>query len=293
VELLEQLICEDFGLQGRENARWAKSDDHSSLVLDRDKNVFYWNSKHIVGDALTYLMKVRGMPFWEAKAYLKEHNWEQTYVYTVKQVGDDVVAFPELVNLFAEAGIHNREYWYIRCLKDSIINRFQLGYHDGWYLIPFFVNGTFRDFQMRRDEPKKMMKHWYKGLDPFLLNSDILKFTNEIIITEAPTDAILLSQYNINAVSHNGGAGFWNKSWTNAFIKQKKIYLVYDNDDAGRKGAINAAKNLGENRTYIYNFAGFKEKYDTGDWFKEGNCAEDYLNLVKGESRRWFLQKGE
>jgi DNA primase len=291
MSLLEQLIVEDFGLQGREEARWAKSDDHSSLVLDRDKDIFYWNSKHIVGDALTYLIKVRGMPFWEAKAFLKGKNYTETFVYTVKSEGEDVVAYPELVNLFVEAGITQRDYWYRRCLKDSIINRFQLGYHDGWYLIPFFVNGTFRDFQMRRDEPEKRIRHWYKGVDPLLLNSDILKFTDEIIITEGPVDAILLTQYNVNAIGHNAGAGYWNPNWSKHFLKQKKIYVVYDNDDAGRNGAVRVAKNLGEFRTFIYNFEGFKEKYDTGDFFKEGNSIIDYMDLVKGKATRWFQTK--
>ena len=34
-------------------------------------------------------------------------------------------------------------------------------------------DGTFRNFQCRMDDPKKM-RHWYKGVGPLLFNSDLL-----------------------------------------------------------------------------------------------------------------------
>src|SRR4030067_2414073 len=154
--VLESLISKDYTIVGNENSRWAKTEEHDSLVIDREKQIFYWNSKNIVGDAVTYLIRVKGHTFSEARRILSEYkDFTDTYVYTIKGEGElqDVIAYPKLIDIFWEEGLKNRQYWYNRLLNDDTINRFRLGYHDGWYTIPFFMDGTFRNFQCRKDQP--------------------------------------------------------------------------------------------------------------------------------------------
>lgn len=281
--ILETLVKEDQGVEGF--GKWLRGSRNDSLVIDSEKQIFFWNSKDIAGGPLTYLIKVRKMSLNNAKKYLKElHVCDDIIVYNTKARGN-VVVYPKLVNIFWERGLNNRDYWYRRCLTDDIINRFQLGFNNDWYLIPFFINGNFRNFQCRKDMPEKRMRHWYKGIGPLLFNLDILKITNKIIITEGPVDAILLNQFGLPTISHNSGAEGWQREWFKYFINQKEVYYVGDNDFPGVIGAIKVAKNLGVYKTRIYTFSNFPEKYDVVDFFRNGGSIDEFKNLIYYKSK--------
>ena len=68
---LEDVISEDYTLRGR--GRYLKSVEHDSLVIDVRKQIFYWNSKEIVGDVYAYLTRVRGYTSESAQEYIREH----------------------------------------------------------------------------------------------------------------------------------------------------------------------------------------------------------------------------
>lgn len=289
-KILERLIDEDFGLDTKENSRWGKSQKHSSLVLDKEKGVFFWNSQEIVGDALIYLTKVRGMSFADAKSYLKSQDgYESTFVYTVKANNQqDIVVFPELVDVFHDLGRTRREYWYKRGINDNTIDRYQLGWYNGYNTIPIFVDGTFRNFQLRQDVPEKRIKGYYRGVGPLIYNSDVLRVTDKVFVSEGLTDCLRLNQEGIPAVSHNTGAGGWVNSWFKYFINQKEVYVIFDNDTAGREGSEKVAKCLGLYRTKIYTFAGEEQSYDVVKFFKDGGTKQELLDLVFGESKYLF-----
>ena len=290
--LLEKWVEEDFGLTSS-TFRWSKAEEHDSLVVDKEKNLFYWNSKDIKGGPLDYLIKVRHMPFKEATAYLKLIGQEDTVGYTVKAFDKaDVVVYPKLVNLFWENGKNNREYWYDRTFTDEIINRFQLGYDNEWYIIPIFVDNALRNFQMRRDSPSKQIKNWYKGVGPLLFSDYQLKYTTEVYLTEGPTDAIVLSQHGIPAVSQTGGSENWFAEWFPYFITQKHIHIVYDNDDAGKNGALSVAQKLGIYKCRIYTFDGMDKGYDPVDFFKDGGTKEQFISMVN-ENEKYIFELGE
>lgn len=285
--LIERLISQQFTLKG--SGRYLKTEEHSSLVIDTKEGKFYWNSRNIVGDALTWLTKVMGVSYDKATQILKEaEDYEGTHVITIKRDGQETIVYPALVEAFWSRGRGNRSYWYKRLLNDETIDRFRLGYNDGWFAVPVFVDGTFRNFQIRRDEPDKLIKNWYSGVGPLLFNSDLLKVVDSVVLTEGPIDAILLNQYGIPAVSQTGGAGNWNNKWMSYFAYQKEIYLVYDNDEAGYKGAGRVARRLGETKCKIYTFDGYREGFDIVDFFLHGGSIEKFQRLLKNESKYVF-----
>lgn len=287
-EILSLLIEEDFGLDTREGSRWGKSDLHSSLVLDKERGLFYWNSQNIVGDPLVYLTKVRGYSFNLAKEYLSKYNYSGTFVYTIRSQEEDVVVYPKLVDIFFEDGLNKRDYFYERGLTDTTINRFQLGFYNDFYTVPIFEGGTFRNFQLRQDKPRKRIKGYYRGVGPLLFNSDILKFTDEVYYVEGPVDAMILVQNGLPAVASNSG-GSYKTEWYAQFVKQKRINIVFDNDDAGRSESERLAKFLGINRCRIYTFEGMEEKgYDPVDFFRDGYSDKQFVELINSESRYVF-----
>jgi len=290
--VVSQLVESDFGIEG--HGRWLRSKVHSSLVIDDENGIFHFNSKGLRGDELDYLVKVRGMDFKSAKDYLKSFpKYKGIFVHTVEYNKGDIVVSPRLVDIFFYNGLKNRDYWYRRAFTDETINRFQLGYYEGWYTIPFFMGGTFRNFQMRRDDPKRTT-NWYKNVGPLLFNSDILKLTNKIIITEGPTDCIILNQNGIPAISTNTGSGGWQDEWFSSFLYQKEVYVVFDNDDAGRFGAKRIAEKLGKYKCKIYTFDGMDEKFDVGEFFTSSGTKDEFLDLIYSKSKHVFeINKNE
>lgn len=288
-QILSKLIDEDFDLNTRDGSRWGNTEDHSSLVLDKERGIFFWNSKGIVGDPLVYLTKVRGLSFERAREYLRDFKeFSGSFVYTIHNEKEDVVVYPKLVDIFFEDGATDksrRDYFYRRGLTDNTIDRFRLGWYNDFSMIPYFVEGTFRNFQMRRDDGKKVIRHYYKSVGALLFNSDILKVTNKIYVTEGPVDAMVLMQNGIPAVATTTVL----PDWYGKFVKQKEIILLYDNDKAGEFEARRSAKILGQERCKIYCFWDFNDSgYDPVDFFNEGNTVESLNELVEKNSKYCF-----
>lgn len=186
-----------------------------------------------------------------------------------------------------ENGKDNRNYWYKRCLTDDTIDRYKLGFYDGWNLVPIFEAGEFVNFQCRRDEPERKMKYWYRTGKVYLYNEGVLPFTKTVYITEGLVDAILLNQEGFTAVAA-AGVNSWKNEWYPKFSRIENIYYLEDNDAAGRVGARLVAKSLGLGKVKIVSFTGRKEKYDTGDFFKDGGTKEDFKEYVEKNSNYLF-----
>ena len=53
---------------------------------------------------------------------------------------------------------------------------------------------------------------------------------------------MLLCQVGYNAVSSTGGAGTWKPEWAKLFAAVRSIIILYDNDAAGRDGALRCGR---------------------------------------------------
>ena len=289
--ILENIIARDYTLTGSETSKWAKTIEHDSLVIDREKQIFFWNSRQIVGDALVWLTRVKGYSFNEARKVLAEYkDYQGTFVYTIKsqKTEEDIIVYPKLVEIFWEQGKNKREYWYKRLLTDETIDKYKLGYHDSWFTIPVYIEDTFRNFQCRMDEPKKKIRPWYYGVGPLLYNSDLLDFVSDVIVTEGTVDALLLNQMGFPAVSHTMGSNF-NDKWYKYFVQLKKITYIADNDDAGIIAAYKVAEVLDKERVKIVTFDDYGDNFDTVDFFKEGGTVEEFRNLLKTSKKVYEL----
>ncbi len=160
--ILEQLISEDYGLE-HNGGHWARAEEHDSLVVDCERQLFYWNSRDISGDAYIYLTKVRRMSHADAKEFLRQQGFTGTFIQHIEG-GTETIVYPKLVEVFHQNLLEeDRSYFYNRTLTDDMIERFSLGYYNGFYMIPIYHDGTFKQFQMRRDSPK-LIKNYYKNV---------------------------------------------------------------------------------------------------------------------------------
>ena len=278
LDQLEALIESDFGY--KHSGRWGKALEHSSLVVDREKGLWYWNSKGIKGNAFDYLILVRGMARKTAEGLIKPF-------YSLPKEPEEET-HPHLLLVERANKSADRGYWYDRCLTDKTIDRFLLGNDGEWNLLPIFVDGELYNVQLRRDIPEKQIAKKYKGKRPTLFNSSLLKYTDAVVVTEGTVDSILLNQMGIPSVSHDAGNSYWSPEWSPLFNRIKSVYYVADNDNAGVVAARIMCNSLGLNKVKVLRFSDRKEKYDTRDFFKDGGTVKDFLELLQTKSKYFF-----
>jgi DNA primase len=169
-------------------------------------------------------------------------------------------------------GKEEREWYHWRGLTDETINKYELGYGPppgskvGRFSIPVYESGRLVNVRFRRDDrcpecasraTKEIDKEhfscdycehqWqvhpskYMGIaqhnDARLYNAECLKGARRVFICEGEIDALSLVQRGYSAVSSTSGAGTFLLSWTVHFLHAALLYLCYDSDEPGRKGA--------------------------------------------------------
>lgn len=132
-------------------------------------------------------------------------------------------------------------------------------------------------------------KYTYKkGSSAHLYNIETIKnLKNEIIfITEGENDCLLLNSIGLNAVSSTGGAGTFNPEW---FLEMANndIYIVYDRDEAGMKGALRV--NQMQPAAKIIFLPHDTKGKDVTDYFKTHN-VRDFEKLVT-EAESWVMPR--
>lgn len=120
----------------------------------------------------------------------------------------------------------------------------------------------------------------------------------EIILTEGELDTLLLRSLGFNAMTHTGGVRVKNPfahSWYRLF-RGKDVIICYDNDEAGREGAMDRREGL-----YQY-VASVKEVFmsktvdgkDVTDYWQDNpETFAEQLRLLIDTAPPWILQAGE
>jgi len=105
----------------------------------------------------------------------------------------------------------------------------------------------------------------------------LTKETDYVVICEGELDMLVLETQSLIAVTSTGGAGTFKKEWVEKLRDLKEIYLAFDRDEAGQKGAEKLIQILSEElpqtRIYRINFP---------NRMKEGKDVTDYFVTNKG-----------
>ncbi len=132
-----------------------------------------------------------------------------------------------------------------RGLTASTIHDAQLSWNGDELVIPIFNAEGVHLFNKYRRNPASSdgPKYRYeKGSTSALYNlHTILRedVKQPIFICEGELDCLLLNSLGVSAVTSTGGSGTFNKEWAQHF-EGKEVYIVFDRDDAGYKGAMKA-----------------------------------------------------
>lgn len=176
---------------------------------------------------------------------------------------------------------NRREYWLKRGLFDKTIDEFFLGWDGKRYTIPATYRLVPFACKRRQSEIDDGIDAKYisiTGSRSGLFNADCLWTTDKVVICEGEIDAMLLNQWGFPAVSSTAGAGTFKEKWAELFLFVPKIWILYDNDEAGRKGETLVHSILRRAKIVRYP-QGIK---DAGDLFSKDAYAVNWLyeNLV-------------
>lgn len=142
-----------------------------------------------------------------------------------------------------------RQYLNARGITDSIIEAYKLGYgqfyRKWWITIPIKdIYGDYAFFKLRQDPNFGDEKITYpKGINAQLYDwENLTKPDIPLVICEGELDRLLLVSRGVSSITSTHGAGTFKEEWVEKVGKGRKIYICFDNDDAGRKGAERVAK---------------------------------------------------
>lgn len=215
--------------------------DHSpSASVNTKDDLFHCWVCNVGYNEQQFMAKLNNITLAEANKALSKFNEVDHSWYVVEKAG-----------LWANAGFLDRvmqlgftkeaiEELNLGLVKDEY-SRFYLGF-------PVFFNGILMDVRrynlLKIDKVPKMVSN--KGAEAgFVIPYDTWKDTKETTyIFEGEKDMTMARSLGINAITLTGGAGATPNRYVLSAFKGRDVVICYDNDDAGRDGALNLSKTL-------------------------------------------------
>lgn len=160
-----------------------------------------------------------------------------------------MVQFPSLAHDYHRR-LPRRLWRYLldeRGLSERVVHAALLGWNGTRITIPIFDRERrfvyfklAKDPEDRTDSPKMLLP---AGAKAELYGWEHLRASRqEIVICEGEFDRLVLESRDIAAVTSTAGAGVFHPEWAEAFRAIPNVYVSFDNDEAGRKGAEHVAR---------------------------------------------------
>jgi hypothetical protein len=191
----------------------------------------------------------------------------------------------------------------VRGFTQEIIDQQKLGLKEKvWFreageskalVIPYLVGGNivYAKFRTLPPKPKDFVSP--SGWEAPLYNGEILQEgLNEILFVEGEADTLSCMSNGISYVVGVPGANVKKSLWIETLDKvaPKKIYILYDNDKAGKKGAQELASRIGIEKCYKIVLPSFLTELDEGElrtgkdineWFRYGGGTLEKFEELK------------
>lgn len=174
-----------------------------------------------------------------------------------------------------------------RGLTDDVVNAAKLGFDGDRLVIPIPDGKGGWLFAKRRVRPGStaVPKYLYpKGAKAALYGTQSLQGADYAIICEGELDSLILQSRGLVAVTSTGGAGTFEPEWADVFKAIPALYITYDNDEAGKKGAMKVGKILPKAKIV-------RLPIEVGDG---GDVTDYFMKLGKNPDDLWaLLQTGK
>ena len=179
-------------------------------------------------------------------------------------------------------------------ITGQVIESVKLGKITNKLATPVFVNGKLKN--VARYNINKLPNTPKVEYMPNSKTGDIVPFDlwknnfNNTVICEGEKDMLVARSYGMNAITLTGGSQSSIKPEYLENFRNRNVYIVYDNDDAGRTGAKKLYKQLIDYcNVFITNIGSIckEEKEDVSDFFNKYNKSrEDFIYILENNSRQ-------
>jgi DNA primase len=180
-----------------------------------------------------------------------------------------------------------RRYLNERGIPDYLIDAHQLGWNGSRISIPILNReGDVVSFKLAKDpedasDSPKMLAT--PGARAELYGwAEVLSRPQRIVICEGEFDRLVLEAQGFQAVTSTGGAGVFRKEWAREFEPIPEVYVCFDRDEAGQKGALRVGSMIPHAKIVtLPDEVG--EAGDVTDFFiRLGASAGDFAKLLEG-----------
>jgi 5S rRNA maturation endonuclease (ribonuclease M5) len=176
----------------------------------------------------------------------KDSQLKSSKYFTQKLVDECVSNLPDTI----------RKYLNDRGVSDDVISAKKIGfgnfYGQNWITIPITKGDDLEPsfFYLRKDPNNKSEKtpknlSFPKGKGEVVLYGDYASEGDNLVICEGIIDCLSLLSLGIKALASTGGCMTFKEDWVEEkLVKTNGIYVAYDRDEAGEKGAERVLKML-------------------------------------------------
>lgn len=186
-----------------------------------------------------------------------------------------------------------------RGLTKTTLKEFEIG-HDGFRFTIPIRNEAGQLVNVRRYDPRKRdhnkMISWGEGHGKArIFRPDLLESYTEVLLVEGEWDMMVAQQVGLPAITHTAGALTFNAEWA-AYFRDKIVFICYDRDDTGRRGAIKAARTIAPvaQAVYVMELDIDIKGGDITDYFiKQGRPIEEFRALMAEARLKPFGAKRE
>ena len=166
-----------------------------------------------------------------------------------------------------------------RGITAETVEKYLLGWDGSRITIPVFgERGKIRNVRKYKKGAHNKVISYGKGYGSARLYPIGNLMYEDIVLCEGELDAILANQMGYKAITVTGGAGTWKRKWSKLF-KDKKVKIIFDNDDTGRAGAEKIARLLSKHvsEVKIVDLPVNKAGEDITDFFvKYGKTKDEF-----------------
>lgn len=146
-----------------------------------------------------------------------------------------------------------------------------------------------KDFRQRRPKPGGKWDWSVKGVRmvPYRLPELLAEPARPVFVVEGEKDADALAGVGVLATCNSGGAGKWTAAHAE-FLRGRRVFILPDNDEPGRKHARSVAASLQgiAESVRIVELPGLPAKGDVSDWIAAGGKKEELTRLAEA-SPEW------
>lgn len=208
---------------------------HASAHINPDKSVFHCKVCDIGLSEAAFLSKVEGISYKDALVTLRlmEKSPVSDWSIRVQNLKESAMT----MQLVRSLGL------------ETIIDQLQLGYTGEGIDFPVFMYDDLLDVRNYNPDREPKVKG-QAGSKNMIVPFDLWREDKrDTVLAAGEKDMAIFRVHGFNSITFTGGETSFPKLFKASF-KGRRVFIVYDNDDAGREGAKKAAHFLREAGAY-------------------------------------------